>query len=220
MGLSAIRRRTTSPNLSAKRGLSAIGGICVSIPLVPKKHGADAAPPPPKREITRRQMVAGALVLLGAMVVFPAIRWLTGGSDIEPTNLSEISPPELEIARRRWQEKGPLNYNLEIAFVAPATKTDILLEVRGGVATKLVKNGTPVSRQEELSLWTVEGQFDQIKKYVSMDTSPAARNAGWTMVNVGKFDEALGYPADYSRQGTGHMVKYHITVTKFEEVTP
>lgn len=165
-------------------------------------------------------MVGIALVVLAAMVLFPAVRWLTGGSDVEPTNLSEISPPELDIAKRRWQEKGPLNYNLQIAFVAPATKSDLQLEVRGGVATKLVKNGTLVTREDELAKWTVEGQFEQLAKYIAMDTSPAAKGAGWTMINVGKFDEELGYPVDYSRQGTGHQVKYHITVTKFEEVTP
>jgi hypothetical protein len=38
------------------------------------------------------------------------------------------------------------------------------------------------------------------------------------MINVGKFDEKLGYPADSARQGNGDQVKYHITVTKFEEV--
>lgn len=192
----------------------------MSVPLVPKKTSAETAPPAAKREVTRKELIGIALVVLAAMILFPAMRWISGGSDVEPTNLSEISPRELQIARQQWKEKGPLNYNLEMDFIAPATQTKLVMEVRGGVAKSLVKNGTPVTRDDELSQWTIEGQFDQIAKYIAMDTSDAARKAGWTMVNVGRFDDQLGYPADYSRQGTGHQVKYHIIVTKFEPVTP
>lgn len=192
----------------------------MSVPFAPKKPSAEAAAPPVKREVTRKEMLAIGLIIAAAMVLFPTVRWLTGGSDLEPTNLTEISPRDLDIARNLWIKHGPLNYNLDLEFVAPATKTDLQLEVRGGIATKLVKNGTPVSRQNELDQWTIEAQFDQIGKYVAMDTSDAARTAGWTMRNVGRFNEELGYPEDYSRQGTGHQVKYHITVKKFEPVEP
>jgi hypothetical protein len=204
---------------SANRGHSAIGGICVSVPLVPKKGGAAVAPEaPPKREVTRRQMVGIVITIVLAVITYQTLLKLSGGSDIQPTNLSEISPPELENARRLWTEKGPLNYNMELVFVSPSSKTDMLLEVRGGVARKLVKNGTPVTREDDLAHWTVEGQFEQLAKYIQLDNSDYAKNRGSSMINVGKFDEKLGYPADYSRQGNGDQVKYHITVTKFEEV--
>lgn len=165
-------------------------------------------------------MVGITITVVAAIALWQVGRWISGGSDIQPTNLTEISPRELEVAKERWKARGPKNYNLEIAFVAPATKTDLQLEVRGGVASKLVKNGTPITREGELAQWTIEGQFEQLAKYIALDNSTDAKNHGWTMVNVGKFDEKLGYPVDYSRQGTGHQVKYHITITKFEEVTP
>jgi hypothetical protein len=82
-----------------------------------------------------------------------------------------------------------------------------------------LKNGTPVTREEDLAQWTVEAQFAQLAKYIQLDNSEYAKNRGSSMINVGKFDEKFGYPLDYSRQGNGDQVKYHITVTKFEEVT-
>lgn len=164
-------------------------------------------------------MVGIVVAVVVTVIVFQLGRLLTGGSDVEPTHLAEISPPELAAARDTWKGKGPKSYNLEFEFVAPATKSDMRLEVRNGVAKKLINNGTEVTRADQLAQWTMEGQFEQIAQYIQMDNSPTAKNAGWTMRNVGRFDEKLGYPAEYSRQGNGHQTKYHITVTKFEEVT-
>jgi hypothetical protein len=182
--------------------------------------GAPAeAPVTTRRPTTRRQMVGIVIAVVSTVILFQIGSCALRRSGVEPTHLVEISPRELTQAREAWSSKGPKSYNLEFVFEAPANTSNMRLEVRNGVAKTLVKNGTQVTRADELVQWTMEGQFDQIAHYIQTDTSPAAKNAGRSMRNVGRFDEKLGYPAEYSRQGNGDQVKYHITVTKFEEVT-
>jgi hypothetical protein len=200
----------------------AIGGNCVAVPLVPKQTRATVAPAPdaPKRQVTRREMVGIAISVVATMFGFQAYRWWTSDSTVATTHLPAITPIDLDKAKNLWREQGPKDYNLEMTFVAPATSADLRLEVRDGLATRLQKKGIETKRADELAQWTVEGQFEQIAKYLTMDMSTEAKNAGWTMVNVGEFDKTYGYPKEYSRQGTGHQTKYHITVTKFERVNP
>ncbi len=192
----------------------------MSVPLAPKQAKDVAAPPTRKREVSRREVVGILGVVLGSIVLFPVLKWLSGGSDVEPTNLAEISPRELAIAQELWQKNGHKDYDIDLVVDSPAHKTNLHLEVRGGVGKRLVKNDIESTRADDLSQWTIDGQMTQIAEYIARDTSKEARNAGKAMVNVGRFDPKLGYPLEYSRQGIGDQTKFHVTVLKFEAVTP
>jgi len=154
------------------------------------------------------------------MVLFQIFRWVSGGTDVAPTGLPEISSRELDAAAAKWKALGPKDYDLEMTVVSNANKSDYLLEVRNGEGKRLVRNEIESTRADELAQWTIEGQMAQIAAYIERDTSVAARNAGQQMINVGKLDPDLGYPLEYSRQGTGDQTKFHITVTKFQPIEP
>ena len=193
----------------------------MSVPLVPKQSNAVAVPSErPKREVSRREMIGIAGVVIAAVVGFQAFRWISGGSEVAPTDLPEISPRELDQAIAKWKESGPKDYDLDMTIVSNAHKTDIHLEVRGGEGKRLVRNEIESTRPEELAQWTIEGQMQQIAAYIERDTSLAARNAGQQMVNVGKLHPDLGYPIEYSRQGTGDQTKFHVTIENFTPVNP
>jgi hypothetical protein len=190
--------------------------------LVPKQAKAQstAAPPRRRREVSRRELFGIGGAVVGSMVLFQIFRWVSGGSDVAPTGLPEISSRELDAAALKWQAAGPKNYDLHMTVVSNANETNMHLEVRNGEGRRLVRNEIESTRPEEMSQWTVEGQMAQIAAYIERDTSVAAQNAGMQMVNVGRLHPELGYPLEYSRQGTGDQTKFHITVTKFQPIEP
>lgn len=206
--------------LSSARRLLAIGGYCVSVPLVSNPGKPLKEQPAAKRQISRREWIGIAILVVAVMAFFPVIRWLSGGSELNPTHLPEISPRELAASHDKWRQKGPKDYNLRMEVVSSLHKTDIRLEVRGGEGKRLVRNDIESTRPEEMSQWTIDGQMEQMAAYIKRDTSIAARNAGMRMVNVGKFDPNLGYPLEYSRQGTGDQTQFHMTVLDFQPVSP
>lgn len=192
----------------------------MSVPLVPNRAKAAESPPVRKREISRRELLGIAGAVVASMVLFQVFRWVSGGSDVAPTGLPEISSRELDAAAAKWKASGPQDYDLDMTVVSNANETEIHLEVRNGEGKRLVRNDIESTRADELAQWTVEGQMAQIAAYIERDTSVAAQNAGQQMVNVGKLDPDLGYPLEYSRQGTGDQTKFHVTVTKFQPVEP
>lgn len=192
----------------------------MSVPLVPKQAAVPAATSAPKRQVSRREALVMAGVVVASMLLFQVFRWVSGGSDVAPTNLPEISPRELQIAQAKWQQFGPKDYDVDLVIVTNSDSTNIHLEVRGGQGTRLVRDEIESTRPEDLVQWTVEGQMSQLAEYIEKDTSKEARNAGMQMVNVGKFEPDLGYPLEYSRQGTGDQTKFHVTVQKFQTVNP
>jgi len=189
------------------------------VPRQAKSHAAES-PPARKRQISRRELLGIAGAVVASMVLFQIFRWVSGGTDVAPTGLPEISSRELDAAAAKWKALGPKDYDLEMTVVSNANKSDYLLEVRNGEGKRLVRNEIESTRADELAQWTIEGQMAQIAAYIERDTSVAARNAGQQMINVGKLDPDLGYPLEYSRQGTGDQTKFHITVTKFQPIEP
>jgi hypothetical protein len=130
-----------------------------------------------------------------------------------------MKPAELEAAERRWHERGPANYimDLEGSF---DIKGHMRIEVRGGEVTAMSLDGRP-SPPRLWHLWSVGGLFDFIETDLKRNTD-AARHEGGPLpepvLQLAQFDPDLGLPRAYQRTELASGQSGGWRVVKFESV--
>jgi hypothetical protein len=104
----------------------------------------------------------------------------------------------LEEARARWERNGVSDYDLDIVQEPDARPAErLLVEVRGGRAVRLLRDGKPVDTRDA---YTVPGLFGIIEREVEMATaSSPSEGAPRNAVLKALFDDELGYPALFKR---------------------
>jgi hypothetical protein len=166
-----------------------------------------------RRRLSAASIVVG--VLLGVATVVAGV--LVGAFlNRNPTPL--LTREAYEVAAQRWDAHGPASYDLDLEL-SGNRPGKIHVEVRGGQATRMVRDGVEPKQQRTWYYWTVPGQMDMIAEELDMAEDPAkAFNApgATAVIQRAEFDPQYGYPRVYHRivQGTDFEILWK--VTKFE----
>ncbi|HTU23951.1 MAG TPA: DUF6174 domain-containing protein [Pirellulales bacterium] len=158
--------------------------------------------------------VAGLALML--LVALPATQWLRGGGR------PRLTQAAYDEAGRRWDERGPKNYNLDVA-VTGNRPSQIHVEVRDAQAVHLVRDGREPQQRRTWYYWTVPGMLDTVGlELEKVDDAAAGFSAppGSQVILRAEFDPTYGYPASYSRVVAGQNLDMGWTVTRFEVVAP
>ena len=152
----------------------------------------------------KRSSVILALVILGAVTVLVLIR------DRTPA-MTRVS---LEAARRTWSELAIDDYTVTVRKDADALGSErIVTEVRDGVATRLVLDGTAL---EPRPTYSVAGLFETIERELELRDAPAVTaGAPRHAVLKGSFHETLGLPMVFKRFASERR-SYLLAIEQFE----
>lgn len=157
----------------------------------------------------RRARTARYFMIVGLVVATLAVGLLL---------LRDTTPPltakALEQARALWQRGALPDYDIAVLKEVDTRPAERLVtEVRGGKASRLILNGSPVAAMDSYS---VQGLFDTLDRELEM--------AGATTRLPGQpenaslkaaFHETLGVPLVVKRMAS-HLQSYVITVERIE----
>lgn len=167
--------------------------------------------PRPKRW---RGFVIGLALGLVVVAILPALR--PGRESRRP----RLTREAYDQANRLWDAHGPAHYNLDVE-VTGNRPGKIHVEVRSGQAVEMLRDGVEPRQRRTWYYWTVPGMLDTIGQELDQADDPArsfGAPAGSEVILRARFDEALGYPASYSRVVAGQNLDMGWTVTRFEAV--
>jgi hypothetical protein len=123
-----------------------------------------------------------------------------------------------EQASRLWDEKGPANYQLDVE-VTGNRPSQIHVEVVGGQAVHMLRDGVEPRQRRTWYYWTVPGMLDTIGQELDKVDDPAKGfgvPAGSEVILRAKFDGRLGLPNSYSRVVAGQNLDMGWTITAFQ----
>ncbi len=168
---------------------------------------------PAKRRLRFGPMALGAsLGLVAVLGVVLAVVMLS--RDRTP----RLTQEEYEAAARRWDERGPANYNLDLDLTGNRPG-HIHVEVRDGQPVRMTRDGVQPKQERTWFYWTVPGQLDTIAEELEMARDPSASfdsPQATQMVIWAQFDPKYGYPQKYDRVVLGTNFEIHWRVTRFE----
>src|SRR5262249_49347671 len=132
-----------------------------------------------------------------------------------------LNEAEYEAAVKRWEAKGPADYNLDIEL-GGQRPGKIHVEVRDGQATHMIRDGVEPKQKRTWDYWTVPGMLDTIGQEIETARDPAAAFKSVSRPQVvmwAEFDAQLGYPRQFDRAVLGSDFEVHWKVTNFEDLT-
>lgn len=131
-----------------------------------------------------------------------------------------LTRPAFDAAVARWKEHGPADYDLDVV-VQGNQPGRIHVEVRGGAATAMTRDGVTPSQRRTWDYWTVPGQFDMIQIELDNQSDPRGQFAGASgsqLVLWAEFDPRYGYPRRYHRVLLGGQQEMRWEVTRFQPI--
>ena len=159
---------------------------------------------------------AAVCALLSVLVFYTVYMFATAGP-----RLPEIDQAALDEARDAWRQNGPSDYNIEVAVTGPRAAV-YRVEVRGGKATKALRDGDPLTDARTLGTWSVPGMFDTLQLDVDHIDKPIEINAREShfVSPRAEFNSQYGYPSRYRRIEWGSNMEAGWEVSVFEVVKP
>jgi hypothetical protein len=167
-------------------------------PATNGRSNADAAPPSQNASLCGRSrlqnIVLGAIVgsLVGLIGIIGVMVFINRGQ------LPLMKAGEFEAAEARWNERGPVSYDMDLEGNFDL-KGRLHVEVRKGTVSAMTLDGQP----EPPRLWdyySVPGLFgiirDDLKRNEASATNP--ENA---VIQQAEFDVEFGLPRRYQRSG-------------------
>ncbi len=130
--------------------------------------------------------------------------------------IPELTAAELADAKKRWQDRGPTDYDIDIELRG-AQPGIVHTEVRHRVVTATTRDGR-VPPQWTWDTWSIPGMFETLDKDMEIGEDPqkeisAAPGTKWRL--RAEFDSEVGYPRRYHRLVTGGPEVYW-RVTRFD----
>ena len=127
-----------------------------------------------------------------------------------------LTQTDLDAAKRRWQEHGPVSYDMDIELRG-AQPGRVQVNVRNRVVAAETRDGR-VPKEHTWDTWTVPGMFNTIETDMEIAETPeqaiqAAPGTKWQLRC--EFDPVLGLPRRYHRLASGGPEVYW-RVTRFE----
>jgi hypothetical protein len=171
------------------------------------------SPAPRRRRFRPAALATGvalgvAVALIGILIMLFATRG---------ERIPEVTLDELDAAERRWNERGPASYRMNIA-VGGRQPGPVEIEVHEGRVTRMTRDGVTPSQQRTWEYWTTPEQFETIRQ----DIDSAHREGGFgappgtkTILRA-SFDPQYGYPRHYQRMVLGTDLNLDWSVISFE----
>jgi hypothetical protein len=115
-----------------------------------------------------------------------------------------LSEPDLVAAKKRWQEHGPVSYDMDIELRG-AQPGHVEINVRNRVVTAETRDGR-VPKEHTWETWTVPGMFNTLETDMEIAENPqqaiqAVPGTTWQLRC--EFDPVLGIPRRYYRMASG-----------------
>jgi hypothetical protein len=115
-----------------------------------------------------------------------------------------VTESDLNAAKKRWQEHGPVSYDMEIVLRG-AQPGHVEISVRNRVVTAETRDGR-VPKEHTWDTWTVPGMFNTLETDMEIAENPeqaiqAAPGTTWQLRC--EFDPVLGIPRRYYRMASG-----------------
>jgi hypothetical protein len=129
----------------------------------------------------------------------------------------DLTEAGLDAAERRWQERGPQSYDMDLV-IEGNRPGPVHVEVRRGQVTHMTRDGVEPKQRRTWAVWAVEGLFETIRQELDKTADPAEgfqTAPGSRMVQRAEFDPQYGYPAKYRRLVLGSNLELRWDVTRF-----
>ncbi len=175
---------------------------------------------PPRRPVRLSTLVVYAV--LGAVLgsVLSGVVWVLATRNPLP----ELTPSQLEQARRRWQQHGPASYQMTISLEpppggnTPESGRRIRVRVTGHQAVSVTQHPGGELPRRSWDYWTVPGLFDVLQRELENRQHPQ-RAFGVSdprmVVLRCRFDPQYGYPRQYQRVVRGRGLQSRWEVVEF-----
>jgi len=131
--------------------------------------------------------------------------------------LPRLTPERLDAAVKRWREKGPASYDLDLTLSGGQTGL-IHIEVRDGEVTAMTRNGRTPDQRRTWDYWSVENQLDALGQELESARNPQRAfgvSSESSVVLRAEFDPRYGYPRIYHRIVLGQSSELRWEVTSF-----
>jgi Family of unknown function (DUF6174) len=182
-----------------------------SPPAGPASPNGQAAPPPAKEPQAPRRnrgwiwyFVILTLVAVGATATVAIYNWN-----------QQLTPEQLEKARKLWQEKGPKDYELRYTTHTGVgtgeQETHYVVVVRGGKVRSVTVNNTIHLKKEQFHRYGMDGLFNNIEDFLEYDSKPGRPK----VYKVAHFSREDGHLIRYVRSVMGSGERVEITVEPF-----
>jgi hypothetical protein len=132
--------------------------------------------------------------------------------------LPQLTVATLEAAERRWDQKGPQSYDLDLT-IEGAQPGVVHVEVRAGVTTAMQRDGIAPQQRRVWDVWSVPGMFETIERERELAEDPQHEmdlNAGARVDLRAEFDPTYGYPVRFHRVVFGGGPEVYWKVTNFK----
>jgi hypothetical protein len=131
-------------------------------------------------------------------------------------HLPELTDADLTAAQKRWQEKEPVSYDMDIE-IRGAQPGSAHVEVRNRVVTTASRDGK-VTPERTWNTWAVPGMFEMLSRDLEIAEDPekaiqAAPGTKWRL--WAEFDPQLGYPRRYHQIVYGGGPEVYWRVVQF-----
>jgi hypothetical protein len=126
----------------------------------------------------------------------------------------------LDKARRKWEQRGPASYVLEVETRGAVGATHRIV-VRQGEVVEMTTGGSLATRSA-WQYWSVEGLFDFLATELGNASNPRqAYGSGVSEVILrARFDPDLGFPSYFLRHILGRQQSIEWNVIRFEAGSP
>lgn len=180
--------------------------------------------PPSSRETsstppgTRSPRPLPRIVLAGLIVAVVILALVVVLQVFVARRIPELTEARLAEAQRRWEERGPASYDLDLVIKGAQPGT-VHVEVRDGEVTTMTRDGRAPSQQRTWYVWSVPGQFEMIERELEMAEDPEHEmqaSADTQLWLRAEFDPEYGYPRQFHRIIFGGGPEVYWRVTKFQ----
>ena len=125
----------------------------------------------------------------------------------------QLTPELFAEARKKWNEKGPRDYELEYVLKKIDSADKYQVEVRDGIVVSALRNGE-VEEERLFRYASMRSLLGFIEDYLEQDRQPGQPR---TYVTA-SFDPDDGHLLHYTRSVMSRRERQEIIVTKFEPI--
>lgn len=159
-----------------------------------------------------RAVVVGAILLGLVLGAGLALELFVG------ERLPHLTVEALDDAEKRWDQKGPKSYDLDLT-IEGAQPGVVHVEVRDGITTAMQRDGVAPQQRRVWDVWAVPGMFETIERERELADDPQHEmdlSASSKVDLLAEFDPTYGYPVRFHRIVFGGGPEVYWKITNFQ----
>jgi len=134
--------------------------------------------------------------------------------------MPELTEAALADAEKRWDAGGIRDYTMDLE-IEGRRAGKVHIEVAGGKVIKMERDGKTPTQRRTWDVWSVQGQFDMMRRELDIAANPAAelqlQNIPDVQVMIrARFHPQLGYPLGFRHATLGEGTQFAWKVTRFK----